>query len=154
MRLKKSGIKIIKDNCFATCQRYSFTFAPMFRQLIAGLFILAFVMQTFNKPFILLDYYANTGAYAKNCVNKARPKMHCNGKCQVMKKMQEEEKKEQKENDRKADNKTEVFSSSHFYYTRNIAAGRIIKPAYTNMIAGKPVDIAYGFFHPPSAFVS
>ena len=38
--------------------------------------------------------------YAKNCINKARPKLHCNGKCQMMKKMRKRKKKKQNQ-DRK-----------------------------------------------------
>ena len=42
--------------------------------------LLAFVAQTFSKTFIVAGYYANTAAYAKNCENKAKTKMNCNGK--------------------------------------------------------------------------
>ena len=34
----------------------------------------------------MINYYTNTAAFAKNCVNKAKPKLHYNGKCQMMKK--------------------------------------------------------------------
>jgi len=64
----------------------AFIFAAMFKQLTAILLLLAFSAQTFSSPFILLDYYVNTAAYARKCVNKAKPKLQCNGKCQVMKK--------------------------------------------------------------------
>lgn len=33
----------------------------------------------------------NLEAYKKACVNKANPVMHCNGKCQVLKKMKQHE---------------------------------------------------------------
>ena len=72
---------------------------------------MAFLIQTFSKPFIIADYYANTADYAKNCINKLIPAMHCNGKCQMMKKLQEQEKKDQESSERKSGNKTEVLSS-------------------------------------------
>ena len=59
----------------------------MCKQLTAAFLLLAFVAQTFKGPFILVDYYANTAAFAKNCINKAIAKMHCNGKCQLMKQL-------------------------------------------------------------------
>jgi len=62
-------------------------FTAMFKKITATILLLAFVSQTFAGPFIMLDYFVNTAAYAKNCINKARPKMHCNGKCQAMKKI-------------------------------------------------------------------
>lgn len=54
----------------------------------------------------------NTGKYAKNCINKAKPKLHCNGKCQLMKKMQEEEKKDQENQERRLQNKYEESLTS------------------------------------------
>ena len=32
----------------------------------------------------------NVEAYKKACVNKAKPMMHCNGKCQMLKKMKKQ----------------------------------------------------------------
>lgn len=90
-------------------------FVPMFRQITALIFLMAFVSQTFSTPFMMLDYYANTSAYAKNCINKARPKMHCNGKCQVMKKMKEQEKKEQENAERRSSGKYEVLAAISFF---------------------------------------
>ena len=63
----------------------------MYRQLLAALLMLAFTVQTFNQGLIVFGFYANQDAIAKKlCMNKAKPKMLCNGKCQLMKKLQEE----------------------------------------------------------------
>ena len=129
----------------------SFIFAAMFRQLISVMFILAFVVQTFHKPFIVLDYYANTAAFAKNCVNKAKPKMHCNGKCQMMKKLQEEEKKEQKDQERKESNKTDVLSSRSFFYSFASVFNKQNINNYSITGGGKPIEMPRSFFHPPCA---
>jgi hypothetical protein len=76
--------------------------------------LVAFAMQTFQKSLIVIGYYANTTAFAKNCENKARPVIKCHGKCQMMKKLKAEEKKEAQSPERKSENKTEVlFSSQH-----------------------------------------
>lgn len=124
-------------------------FAPMFKKITASLLLLAFVSQTFAGPFVMLDYFLNTSAYAKNCINKARPKMHCNGKCQAMKKIQEEEKKEQQNEERKAEAKIQQVLSSKSFFCQ-------VEPVYT--ITTKAVafekqypltDISYSFFHPP-----
>jgi hypothetical protein len=60
-------------------------------RLIIVVLLFAMFSQTFSKAMLVTSYYANTSAYAKNCVNKARPAMHCNGRCQLMKKMKQEE---------------------------------------------------------------
>ncbi len=122
----------------------------MFRQVTAILLLLAFSAQTFSSPFVMLDYYVNTAAYAKNCVNKARPKMHCNGKCQVMKKLQEEEKKEQQNAERKPAYKVQVLSSRSFFSLLIIPP---VIPGKVNRFdpASFPVDRSFAVFHPPQA---
>jgi len=123
----------------------------MFKQLTAIFLLTAFVAQTFTGSLIRLDYYANTEAYAKNCINKARPKLHCNGKCQAMKKMQEEEKKEQDKTERKYENKINVLSSKSFFYSDMVAVIAITPKAVSVQQHAPLVDMAYAFFHPPQA---
>lgn len=137
-------IAIIKN------KRDSLSFVLMFKKIIALVFLVTFVAQTFSAPFIILDYYANTSAYAKNCINKAKPTMHCNGKCQVMKKLREEEKKEQENNERRTTLKFEILSTKSFYpivavpEPFNIEPVRIIKPYLIALL-----KTSYDFFHPP-----
>ena len=104
--------------------------------------------QTFAGPFIMLDYFVNTDAYSKNCVNKAKPKMHCNGQCQMMKKMQQEEKKEQQNSARKSENKIRVLSSGSFYCTVSLVPG-IAEPVYPLSNINGTYDRSLAIFHPP-----
>jgi hypothetical protein len=122
----------------------------LYQQIAVLLLSVAFLAQTFSKGFIIADYYANTAAYAKNCVNKARPAMHCNGKCQVMKKMQEEEKKEQESAARFGSFKLEVLSTKSFFASLPHYEGSIIESVkITNNSSHKPIHRSYNFFHPP-----
>jgi len=121
----------------------------MLKQLTAILFFVAFIGQTFNKPFIVVDYYTNNQAYLKACINKARPKMHCNGKCQMMKKLQEEEKKEQENPVARPDFKTEIFSSDNFAYeitTPIFLIKTVYNSSYTNAALSSNSNAV---FHPP-----
>lgn len=120
----------------------------MLRQLTATIFIIAFVTQTFSGQFIVLDYFANTTSYAKNCVNKAKPKLQCNGKCQMMKKMQQEEKKDQQNPERKSENKAQVISSKSFFNSLSIPAMYSCE-ILSYQVAGKIVDRTLSIFHPP-----
>lgn len=61
--------------------------------VLVPILILLVFAQTFSKWFVVLEYNLNKDFISKNlCVNKAKPKLHCNGKCQMMKKLAEEEK--------------------------------------------------------------
>jgi len=45
--------------------------------------------QTFYNEFLLVDYALNTSEYAEHCINKVNSEAHCNGKCQLGEKMNE-----------------------------------------------------------------
>ncbi len=79
--------------------------------------------------------------------------MRCNGKCQMMKKIQKEEKKEQENPERKSENKNEtVLSTRSFFATinRHNPPSRVKKifPQVDNKYVYNP---AYSIFHPPQA---
>ena len=111
---------------------------------------MAFISQTFASPFIMLDYFVNTAAYAKNCINKAKLKLQSKGKWKIKKKMQEEERKEQQNSERKADVKVQVLSSKSFFC--NIQPISIIAYQPESVERNYPLtDMSYSFFHPPQA---
>ena len=65
------------------------------RSFIAILLASAFLFQSTSKLFIVAHYALNKDFIAKNlCENKAKPQMHCNGKCHLKKQLQKEDKKE------------------------------------------------------------
>ena len=57
---------------------------------IALILILSIAFQHFAKLFTVAWYQVNKTYIAKNlCENRNKPKMHCNGKCQLRKKLQQ-----------------------------------------------------------------
>jgi hypothetical protein len=121
---------------------------PVLKNIAVIPLLIAFAAQSFSGAFIQLGYAINPAAFAKYCVNKAKPKLHCNGKCQMMKKMKEEEKKEQENTENKLDYKITILSSKSFYCT--IASSAIIADKVTPVeIASHTVDITLSIFHPP-----
>lgn len=149
-------IKLNPEDCSSLFVSYSFTFAkilntaPLYKQLAALLILVAFLAQNFNKVFILADYYANTQAFAKNCENTDKPEMHCNGKCQMMKKMKAEDKKDQQAPERKVQNEITLSSKSffatipHFENTSN-------ELIYPELQSPKEIKMPHTIFHPPTA---
>ena len=122
-----------------------------YRRIIVLILLVAIGLQSFSKAIYIADYYVNNATYLKNCENKAKPKLQCNGKCQVKKKMQEEEKKEQENPDRKLENKTEIIISSKSFF-----ATQLIQPNKVNhnhnkwfFDMGIVIDRSSSIFHPP-----
>lgn len=55
------------------------------------LLLTALMAQTFSRSIAMADYMVNLEAYKKACINKAKPKLQCNGKCQMLKKVKKQE---------------------------------------------------------------
>jgi hypothetical protein len=122
----------------------------MLKSIIVILIIFAFTAQTFNRAVIMLDYYVNTGSFANNCENKARPPLHCNGKCQVMKQMKNEEKKDQQNPERKGDNKNEIVSSKSFFASYAFSVTSIKNKVFYHYTQELSVAETEDIFHPPA----
>lgn len=117
---------------------------------IAFFFILSFFIQQLGKVIILADYYTNQSKYAKNCINKSRPKLHCNGKCQMMKKIQEEESKQKDASEKKVVNKHEpLIILADDLTTLNAIIKSINKKEYFSLTSSNPIYRSYIIFHPP-----
>jgi hypothetical protein len=67
--------------------------------ILVPILMLLMLIQTFSKWAVVAEYNLNKNYIAKNlCINKTKPKLHCNGKCQMMKKLAEEEKQNSSNN--------------------------------------------------------
>ena len=107
-------------------------------------------MQTFNRAVIILNYYTNTAAYLQSCENKAKPMLHCNGHCQLQKKLNQEENKDKQNPERRYDGKDDVL----FFSKESrllIPLFNTVPHTYTYFNNNATKDIAADFFHPPGA---
>jgi len=106
--------------------------------------------QSLNKVLIVFDYYANTATFAEKCENKARPSMHCNGKCQMMKKLKQEENRENKAPEKRSENRDELVVSNYPLFTLNITLPVIVAQEYIINNDSTIVKMPRSCFHPPS----
>src|SRR4051812_49427532 len=122
----------------------------MFRNVTAILLLIAFATQTFERTFLVLDYYANTASFAEKCENKLRPLLHCNGQCLLMKKMKDQENKDQQLPERKSENKSEVIPASS-YVSEIFHSEKISIDTFPSYEEGLLQKTARPIFRPPSA---
>ena len=120
------------------------------RILIASILFIALLAQTFDSAFITLGYYVNTSAYSKTCENKDKPMLHCCGKCQLRKKLLQEEKDKQAA-DKRGENKNEiVLSSKSFFATIPPIASHELNIQYPHYSEDQEIRMPRSVFHPPS----
>ena len=74
--------------------------------------------------------------------------LHCNGKCVLAKKLKQEEKKDQQNPERKLENRTEAFFSSHVEI--EIPVSSVSDSYYSNYPDAQLTDLSFPIFHPPS----
>lgn len=119
------------------------------RHLTASIFLLAFLAQTFSKGILAADYLLNTQAYINACVNKEKPQLSCKGKCQLGKKMTEQENRSAPVPFLKDAGKTEVLSTRSYPPASGFAIWfvSIIRIPATDV--AHAVDQSFSIFHPP-----
>ncbi len=107
-------------------------------------------IQTFSTFIIQADFFLNQSYIAKNlCVNRDKPQMHCEGKCYLTKKLNE-----QQNQDQSPLSKIERFDVQPFFIPQLFSFKNTVvisKPQFfiknENTVSSFPRFI----FHPPSA---
>ncbi|HEY6977251.1 MAG TPA: hypothetical protein VH396_13235 [Chitinophagaceae bacterium] len=124
----------------------------MANRFIAFFFMLVFLGEIFDGGVIMVDFYVNQSYIAKNlCENRDKPQMHCNGKCQLEKKMEQESKKDQESPERRSDNKNEIVLSSESFAPA-VPSNCWLETKNKNKIPSsiaKSIDRSFDIFHPP-----
>ncbi len=120
----------------------------MIHKFLSMLLIFVTLSTGFTKLFIYANYELNKDYIAKTlCINKAKPMLHCNGKCYLTKKLKQAEQEEQKQE--KSSSKrfsVEVFlptTQGFKFFTRQ--TDEFLPPTPLPYSSLK----MYGIFHPP-----
>ncbi|MEP6467320.1 MAG: hypothetical protein ABJB05_13505 [Parafilimonas sp.] len=101
---------------------------------------------------MVADYYIDTSSYSANCINKDNPQMHCNGQCQLQKRLNETDNKDKQTTERKGETGIEVLSSKSFFAVVQTPFRASLNKKYFIINTGTPVDHSFTFFHPPQSF--
>jgi uncharacterized protein YukJ len=100
------------------------------KKSIAILLLIAISFQSFSKVFIVVNFIVNQSTIAqKYCVNKAKPKLHCDGKCHLKKQLKEEDKKE----NNISSNELKEKAESHFFVEISYSCKRNISTPLTTL---------------------
>lgn len=125
-------------------------FRRMFKQFITIFFLLAFLVQTFSKMVIVCSFYANQKYIAANlCVNKAKPKSCCAGKCQLNKKLNKDSKDEKQSLERKLNKQSEIVGLGIISLPVPHTEIAPITIHFPKDIQAKPINRPRACFQPP-----
>ncbi len=104
-----------------------------------------------SKGIIVLSYFTNKQAYERYCVNKARPQLHCDGKCQMAKKIKAEEERDQKDPLKSTTYETVLILQDHFFRIQPEYFPLALKEHVYPLAIGHTRDMSRSCFHPPNA---
>ncbi len=123
----------------------------MLRLPVVILLITALLVQSMSKGIIVLSYFTNKQAYERYCVNKARPQLHCDGKCQVAKKIKAEEERDQKDPLKGASfSEVVLIHQDHFIRIQPLFIAAVNRAGLFPFTMGYTIDRSRSCFHPPN----
>ncbi len=124
----------------------------MFRASIVIVLVMAIFAQSMSKGIILLSYFTNKQAYERYCVNKARPQLHCDGKCQVAKKIKAEEERDQKDPLKHSlSSELPLINQHHFVNIPAVIVFSTVRKDIIPLSTGTVRNLSASLFHPPDA---
>ncbi len=106
--------------------------------------------QTFSRSIAIADYMVNLEAYKKACINKAKPKLQCNGKCQMLKKVKKQEGDSEASAPVLKLNHLEVVLSSKSFFPSVSVVSTNNSSSYFTYTDDYSSDYLGAIFHPPS----
>ncbi|WP_419802841.1 hypothetical protein [Mucilaginibacter sp.] len=124
----------------------------MFKRIIAISLLAVLISSNFSRFFVYAGFELNKKYIAENlCINKARPWLHCNGKCYLMKKVKQAEENEKKQTAKDNLNRQEISFCSELFsldFPQPIALNFRKKPysAYNYQYSSRYIET---IFRPP-----
>ncbi len=121
------------------------------KKLIAILAFIGILIQSLNQVVIVAEYYVNKDFIAKNlCENRNKPRMHCEGKCCLKKKLAKEGKEQAPSPRNQKDQVVNLFHSDTKIQLTAVQASAASEK-YFNYNELRTCAFHHSVFHPPAA---
>ena len=122
------------------------------KKLIAIFALFGILLQTISQVVIVAEYYANKEYIAKNlCENRDKPKLHCDGKCCLKKKLAKEGKEQAPSSkNQKSEEVVNLFcADTNFELQHSFFSPLAIRHYSYNDL--HTASFHHAVFHPPTA---
>ena len=122
-------------------------------RLLAYFLTVLLLLQAFGRELLVLNFAVNQAAItARHCVNKARPRLHCNGKCYLAQQLRRAENGPSKAPAGTLAKATfEVVVPPCFRLAGPTWVGPVANRPYAPLVIGPGAAVPLrGIFHPPA----
>ncbi|MBS1605791.1 MAG: hypothetical protein JST42_24240 [Bacteroidetes bacterium] len=121
-----------------------------FGQVVVAVVLMAMMLQCFSKMIVVAEFYANRDYIARNlCINRLNTAVHCEGRCQLDKRILQEEKSSGDKESRQ-ESRNEVLSCRSYFPTAEAPFMVVLERGYPVASVSRPVDRSLSIFHPPA----
>lgn len=115
--------------------------------------ILLVLLQTFSREVLVVDFTLNQATItARFCVNKARPQLHCDGKCYFAKQLKKQQERESKAPNPLKEQLEMLPTAFNCFVPLTPARWAAAPMGYGPYCSAQvPTNAAQGIFRPPQA---
>jgi hypothetical protein len=118
----------------------------VFAYLLSALVLL----QTFSRELLVVDFTLNQATItARFCVNKARPQLHCDGKCYFAKQLKKQEERESKSAGPLKERLEMLPAAFNPWQPRPARVATRVAPRYATVAVGTYAAPLGALFRPP-----
>ena len=110
------------------------------------------LLQSFSKVLIVIDYQANK-AYIMEflCINRDKPQRGCEGKCQLTKKLKQQEQAEKQSREKTPGQEIPLQLFCQALFALPAWSFTAAPPSFALYPPGHPVRACQAIFHPPKS---
>ena len=120
------------------------------RPIIALSFIFIIACSVFSSNIISINFYLNQNYIASTlCENRDNPQLHCNGKCQLQKKLNQQEGKDKQIPDKRNESQIQIISSKTFFARLFAFIAFAVKKQFYSLVSCLHDLQSGSIFHPP-----
>ena len=120
------------------------------RYFLTGILIFSLLFQNLGKMVVVASFLSNQKFIAANlCENRAKPDLHCNGKCHLKKQIKKEEQKSPVLPSF-LKNHEEITGVSSGSATFHLSSFSTTDLTFAELSFSVPSSPAYSIFHPPA----
>jgi hypothetical protein len=108
------------------------------------------LLQTFSRELLVVDFTLNQATItARFCVNKARPMLHCDGKCYFAKQLKKQEERESKSAGPLKERLEMLAAAFSTWQPQPARVAVRVAPRYSRLTAGTYAAPLGALFRPP-----
>ena len=121
------------------------------KRTVVSILMILLLVQSFSKWLVVIDFTIHRDYISKNlCENRNRPKLQCNGRCQLAKKLAEEEKQNSQNPGSGKIKAIDLLYDESISFPDLISGSKKNRNLFSELIQSGGILYSASVFHPPA----